>query len=119
MARKATQQEAKAYNLIVHQALMFLHQPDQAAQLKQMASQGDPAEALATATAAVLKQVLMAAKQGGKNIPPNFYLPAASEIMQHLLEMLVSVFKIVPAQSAGQVLAKAKQVFQQVTNGGQ
>lgn len=118
MARKATPQEKKVYDTIVLQALRFFMQKEQAARLEEMAKSSDPAEAIATSTATVIKQIVQAAKDGGHALTMTYIKPAAKEVMSHLIEMLVA-FKDIPQEQAGQVLQQAIQLFDQITGGGQ
>lgn len=116
MARKPNPDEKKTYDRIVLQALRHLMKPEQAATVEKMAQASNPAEAVASATAMVIKQVVSAADMAGKKLTAQFIYPAAKEVMMHLIEMLV-VFKSLPREQAEQTLQQAMQMFAQITGG--
>lgn len=114
---QANPKQKQMYKTMVIQAVKLLSTPEQAAVVKTMASQGDPAEAIASVTAMVLKQIQGAAKSAGHDLDLRFIIPAGKEIIGHMVEMIVA-FKVIPHGEAQQVTQQAIATFQDIVGGG-
>lgn len=115
---QANPQQKKIYDTIVRQALRFIFEDKVSKRIVDEA-QTDPVSAMVNITLTVLKQIKTAASQGGAQMAgdPMFMVPAAKEIMGHILEMLVSL-KIVPQQQAAQVFQQAQDQVKEIMQGG-
>jgi len=118
MPRKASPEEKQIYDKIVMQALSFLHQKEQAFHIEKMVKQGQPGEAIATAAATALRQIMAAAGQAGHQLTMKYIAPAGGEIIKHLIEMMVQ-FGAIQKGQAQQVLQQAQAIFQQIVAGRQ
>ena len=114
---QANPQQKKIYDTIVRQALRFIFEDAVSKRITEEA-QKDPVSAMVNHTLTVLKQIKTAASQGGAKMAgdPLFMVPAAKEIMGHILEMLVSL-KIVPQQQAQQVFQQAQDQVKEIMGG--
>lgn len=114
---QANPQQKKIYDTIVRQALRFIFEDNVSKRIVDEA-QTDPVSAMVNVTLTVLKQIKTAASQGGAQMAgdPMFMIPAAKEIMGHILEMLVSL-KLVPQQQAAQVFQQAQQQVKEIMGG--
>ena len=113
-----TPQEKQAYNTMVRQALSALYTPEMAQKVEEMAQQGNPAEAVASVTAIILKKIKEAAAGSGHELDMRYIEDGGNEVMGHVLEMLVA-FKDIEQSQVASLYAEAKKIFMQIVGGEQ